>query len=461
MRVLRIRQWMIVGLILFMALPGLSYAVVHVLDERVLHPDTQQQTEQQTKALTTALHEITSNYARWHNSEWQSSLRDQLGKLKLDAIISDSSGAEIFRVGHIGYWNHPNQQAIVVESGQQLGTVSLFTQVRYDSLAAISAVLSLVFAVLFVGWQMRRSVVKPLEAMGRTARRIAAGELDFELPKSRVSEIVEVREAFHAMGNGLRESIGRQAELEEERRFFIGAIAHDLRTPLFVLRGYLEGLERGLATSPEKMTKYIAIFRQKSDQLDRLVSDLFSYSKTDFLEQTFRRGQLEFGALMSRVVDGLQSRALATDVSVTLDGPDHRCMFEGDEHLLERALENVLDNALRHTPTGGAISVKWQEESDQIVFTVADTGPGVSAQDLPHLFDPLYRGETSRNRETGGTGLGLTIARRIVRAHGGDLKAANRTNGGAKFTGWITRTSTTAPGGKVASLLDKAGVDHS
>jgi signal transduction histidine kinase len=98
-----------------------------------------------------------------------------------------------------------------------------------------------------------------------------------------------------------------------------------------------------------------------------------------------------------------------------------------------RAVENLVDNALRHTPVGGEIRVSWGAEGTQLVVWVADTGPGITAQDLPHLFTPLYRGESSRNRQAGGTGLGLAIARRILQAHGGDLTAANRTTGGAVF----------------------------
>ena len=112
-------------------------------------------------------------------------------------------------------------------------------------------------------------------------------------------------------------------------------------------------------------------------------------------------------------------------------------MIEGDAHLLARVVENLLDNALRHTPSGGEVTVRWRADAGRMTFTVADTGPGIAARDLPHLFDPLYRGEASRNRETGGAGLGLAIARRILRAHGGDLVAANRDDEGAEFTGWL------------------------
>jgi len=314
---------------------------------------------------------------------------------------------------------------------------SLFIQAGNSELPVVVAVLAIALALLFVRWQMGRYVVKPLEAMSAAARRIAGGNLDFALPESQVREVAAVCEAFEAMGTGLRDSLRRQAELEEERRFFIGAIAHDLRTPLFALRGYLEGLDQGLAASPEKAATYVAVCRQKADQLDRLVADLFAYTRAEYLEQTLQSEPRELGALLRRAVEGARAQAQATAITLELAGPREACMVEGDEHLLERAVENLLDNALQYTPAGSEIEVSWHRDDGRAAFTVADTGPGISPSDMPHLFEPLYRGETSRNRQTGGAGLGLAIARRALLAHGGDLVAANRPTGGAEFTAWL------------------------
>lgn len=113
-------------------------------------------------------------------------------------------------------------------------------------------------------------------------------------------------------------------------------------------------------------------------------------------------------------------------VTLKTAGTTQTCSVEGDEHLLERAVENLLDNALRYTPEGGVIEVSWRCEADRAVFAVNDTGRGIHPDDIPHLFDPLFRGETSRNRQTGDAGLGLAIARRVLLSAGGDLVAGNR-----------------------------------
>jgi signal transduction histidine kinase len=225
-----------------------------------------------------------------------------------------------------------------------------------------------------------------------------------------------------------------QAALEDERRMFIGAIAHDLHTPLFVLRGYLQGLENGIATTPQKTASYIAECRNKVDALGRLIADLFAYTKIEYLDQSLQQEPLDPPMLLVRTVAGLQPLAAEKGIVLSAAGPEAPYPIVGDRHLLTRAVENLVDNALRHTPQGGEIRVNWENVSRQFVFRVADTGPGIAAADLPHLFMPLYRGEASRNRQTGGAGLGLAIARRALQIHGGDLTAANRAAGGAVFT---------------------------
>src|ERR671934_246692 len=144
----------------------------------------------------------------------------------------------------------------------------------------------------------------------------------------------------------------------------------------------------------------------------------------------------------------------ARGIALALDGPVEPCPLLGDGHLLARVIENLLDNALRHTPAGGQIGVRWSRKDATLVFAVEDTGPGIAAHDLPHLFTPLYRGEASRNRQTGGAGLGPSIAPRILRAHGGDLMAANSLEGGAVFTGTLPASSQAHP---PANLVTAAG----
>ena len=178
MRTLRIRKWMIVGMLIFLVLTGLFYHITDVLERQVLQPVVQQQAQQQDAAVGAVLRDIARSPARWHDPGWRRSLRDRLDKLGVGGLILDPPGAAIFRSGHVGSWMQASRQVVVLEGGRQLGTVELFMPVRNNPLAPASAALAVALALLFVGWQMGRNVVRPLEAMSRAARQIAEGHLD-------------------------------------------------------------------------------------------------------------------------------------------------------------------------------------------------------------------------------------------------------------------------------------------
>jgi signal transduction histidine kinase len=297
---------------------------------------------------------------------------------------------------------------------------------------------------------LERPVLRPLSAMSRAAEGIAGGDLDVHLPSSPVREIAEASAALEGMSKALNDSLTKQTALEEDRRLFISAVAHDLRTPLFMLRGYLKGLESGVASTPEKVAHYVHSSLARADALERLIADLFAFTRLEYLEQEPDRAPLELGALLRSSADGARSLAAEKQIEIVLDGPEEPCPMLGDKHLLSRAVENLLDNALRHTPEGGQIRLHWGKEGETLTFSVGDTGPGIAEQDLPHVFTPLYRAENSRNRQTGGAGLGLTIARRILRAHGGDLTASNTPEGGAIFTATLPVMAEPSPVREVA-----------
>lgn len=238
------------------------------------------------------------------------------------------------------------------------------------------------------------------------------------------------------MVDGLKESFQKQMELEGERRFVIASVAHDLRTPLFALRGYLEGLEKGIAKSPEKQEKYLAVCKEKSAQLDRLVEDLFTFTKTEYLENERNQNKVDLIDVLKKSIDSIELQATQKHISLIEGFSDH-CVIEGDIHLLERAMNNLIDNAVRHTPNQGKIFIRCYKESDRVCFSIQDTGEGFTSEELKHVFKPLYRGEESRNYATGGFGLGLTISQRIIRQHGGDIIAENGLDGGALLTGWV------------------------
>jgi signal transduction histidine kinase len=337
-------------------------------------------------------------------------------------------------------WDADRDDGVVrfveIEGTEPRLTAEIYTPLDDDDLLTTA-----LFAAFLIGTggaavalAFGRPFVRPLRAAQDAVRKVTDGDLTAALPRSRVTEIDDVSTAFGAMTTELHRSLEQQAALEHERRMFIAAIAHDLRTPLFSLRGYLDGLDTGLADTPERRARYLAVAKEKADTLERLVGDLFDYTRLEYGEQSLDRQPLDLADLLRELVDSLRPRAEAEDVALAFRSPGHACPVDADRHQLARAVDNILDNALRYTPAGGRIDVTCGIRAGTAWFTITDTGPGIAADDLPHLFQPLYRGDRSRGAGTGGTGLGLAIAHRIVAAHDGTLVAGNTPTGGAGFT---------------------------
>lgn len=444
MRNLSIRLWLALVLLLLVSVP----VFVTIATSLLPRPNA-------GRSNPVSADDVVAAADRWTDRTWQTALSAKLRGSNENILIFDASGHLVYSSASRFQRPAPTQgtshaqvqkafdttgQTIIVMAGRQyLGTIILSAQLpssldqRWSN--SFSGFLALLLMLMLIAWFIGPAVMKPLAAMSQAARRIANNELDVQLPCSPVKEIAQVADAFVIMSNALRAAIYRQAELEQERRWFISAIAHDLRTPLFSLRGYLEALETGVARTPEQVEKYIVLSQKKAATLERLIGDLFAYVQLEYLEMPPTFEQVEFGSFLQKMVDSWQPQASGKGIRLVAHGPAQPCLLQGDEHLLARAVENVLDNALRHTPPGGSIWVRWRQQSDRLFFSVIDTGSGIPPKDIPYLFAPLYRGEASRNRQTGGAGLGLAIARRILVAHGGDLTVANVPTGGAEFTG--------------------------
>lgn len=274
----------------------------------------------------------------------------------------------------------------------------------------------------------RRWVVRPLATLSEAVDAIAGGSAVPPSSPSRVREIDQLEHALAAMDESLHAAAERDLRREEERRFLIGSIAHDLRTPLFLLRGHLEALAHGVGDAQANLRRAEAGGRL----LDRLIGDLFAFSTFEYRGARPVREKVDLADLFLQTAVGFGARAAEKDVSIEADGPE--VVTHADGQFLSRVVSNLLDNAVRHAPAGGDVELRWACSNGSIGFTVWNSGDPVPAEDLPRLFEPMFRGDASRNSETGGAGLGLAIARHLIEAQGGTLVAENPSAGGALFT---------------------------
>jgi len=387
---------------------------------------------------------------RWHDPEWREASAERLAADDVSFVLFEGSD-ELFRstgVGALAELDRPQAGAdwaaergnglvrsIAIDGHDPPLSAQLYAPLDledpFSGLWRATFVIGGIAAA--VSFAFGRPFIRPLRAVREAARRVAEGDMGVALPHSRITEVDDVVIAFDLMTTELDRSLGQQAHLEQERRLFIGAVAHDLRTPLFSLRGYLEGLETGLAETPEQRARYLAIASEKTRTLDRLVNDLFDYTRLEYLDQSLHLEQLDLAEVLHDLVDGLRPQAASKGVGLELLPHDHSLPILADRIQLVRAATNLVDNAIRHTPSGGRVDVSCGASERGAWFAVADTGPGIDPADLPHVFQPLFRGGHGGGGPASGAGLGLAIAQRILVAHDGTLEAANGPTGGAVF----------------------------
>jgi len=211
----------------------------------------------------------------------------------------------------------------------------------------------------------------------------------------------------------------------------VADIAHELRTPLSNLRGYLEAVRDGVI-KPDADT--IRSLDEEAALLSRLVDDLQELSLAEAGELKLVCQAENIGELIKQMVVGVEAQVVAKEVSISIDLSDKLPLVNIDAHRISQVLRNLLENALAHTAEGGTISVTARQQENWVEVSVTDTGEGIPAEDLPNIFERFYRVDKSRARTTGGSGLGLTIAKRLVEAHGGTIQAQSEWGKGSCFS---------------------------
>ena len=316
-------------------------------------------------------------------------------------------------------------------------------------LLGYSLAIALVFS-RFVG----ASIGASLATVCSAASRMAGGDLAVRVPIAKERELAELGLAFNAMAGRLEAAFARQQELEEARQGLIAAVSHDLRTPLASLRVMVEAIADGVADNPATIRRYVAAMERETVSLGRLIDDLFELARLDAGQVTLRLEPSPIGALIAETLAAMEPQANRQGVAL-------RTHIEGDvppvlidPNRIQRVLYNLVQNAIRHTPADGAVTVEAIDREDAVQVNVRDGGEGIPAADLPHVFERFYRGDKARSRDEtaagGGAGLGLAIARRLVETHGGRIWVAQPPGGGSLF-------AFTLPKGKEAPSVTLGG----
>lgn len=299
-----------------------------------------------------------------------------------------------------------------------LGTAEQAFLAGVDKGIAISAVMAIALAALGA-WLLARYLTSPLRRLTGAARALASGDLEHRVVTDGPAEVLELAEAFNGMADSLEEA-------ESLRRRMVTDVAHELRNPIAALRAQVEGVADGVLPADEA---HLASLVEDVGTLSRLVDDLQELSVAEAGRLRYEVADFDVCAVVDAETERVRILA-QPGVLVEAQCPEYPVVVSGDEFRVAQVVRNVLSNAARHT-RHGSVSAVIEPGPQRVRVTVTDTGEGISAKDLPHIWERFYRADASRAASTGGTGVGLAIARRIIEDHGGTVFAMSEPGAGS------------------------------
>ncbi len=387
---------------------------------------------------------------------WQPPVGD-LGKM---AVFLAASGTLSLGVMGIGLWLMQTGVLRTIRARMigalVAGSVVALVNVIFSALLMFAsrhdvlllALLSFFAVVVSValGAVLAGSLTDRLRAVSDAAAALATGDLTVRVPPPTADAASEVRAltiAFNSMAAQLEEAARQRADDDEARRMLVAAISHDLRTPLASIRAMIEAITDGVVTDAETTARFHATMGREIRTLSALITDLFELSQLEAGQLALSLAPATIPDLIAEVVEGLSAQAAAREIHIAsgVEGAVGPVVI--DTPAVRRVLTNLVQNALRHTPADGTVAVTVRAVAEGVQVDVVDTGEGILATDLPHIFERFYRGEKSRSRETGGAGLGLAIARGFVEAHGGRIWVESEAGHGTRFSFILPRTPRT------------------
>ena len=318
------------------------------------------------------------------------------------------------------------------------GSFFIVTSVR--TLISRSALKEMLFALILVlcttsivlTWWMQKGLFTPINQLNTAMQNIAEGNLEYMLTTQEKGEIGELYRNYEDMRLRLKESTDEKFEHEQKNRELVSNISHDLKTPITSIKGYVEGIMDGVADTPEKMNKYIRTIYDKANDMDRLINELTTYSgiDTNRIPYTFRRINVAdyFGDCVEEVGLDLESKHIELNYDALVE-PSTQIIADPEQ--LKRVINNIISNSVKYmNKEKGVIDIRILDELDSIRVEIEDNGMGIAAKDLPNIFERFYRTDASRNSSKGGSGIGLSIVKKIIEDHGGYIWATSKENEG-------------------------------
>lgn len=338
-------------------------------------------------------------------------------------LYSEKAEALIKQVDFTGRDGSKDSIFIVTSSS------SVLPEVKSNLILVIVSVIVILAATasLLMFW-LYQSIMKPLKELQVATKNIKEGNLDFTLDSDSRDEIGDLFRNFDEMRQRLKESTEEKIEAEKENRALISNIAHDIKTPITAVKGYAEGLIDGVAATPEKRERYIRTIYNKASEMDALINELTLYSKIDTNRIPYNFQKLSVSAYFNDCIEEIGLDLETKDIRLNfLNYVDDTVQIIADPEQLMRVVNNIVSNAVKYMDKEkGMIFIRIRDVGDFIQVEIEDNGKGIALKDLPYIFDRFYRTDSSRNSSTGGSGIGLSIVKKIIEDHGGKIWATSK-----------------------------------
>lgn len=306
---------------------------------------------------------------------------------------------------------------------------SVILEMREFLLDAGISVLLILFltAGMLIIW-IYQGIIRPIKRLKMATLNIQQGNLDFTIETEGNDEISELCASFEEMRNRLKESSEQQMAGERENRELISNIAHDLKTPITAVKGYSEGLLDGVADTPEKREKYLRTINSKANEMDALLNELTLYAKIDTNRIPYNFNRLNVAEYFNDCVEEIGMDLETRQIGLAyFNYVDNDVRIIADPEQLKRVIHNIIGNSMKYLDKPqGLIHIRVKDVGDFIQVEIEDNGRGIGAKDLPYIFERFYRADASRNSATGGSGIGLSIVKKIIEDHGGKIWATSK-----------------------------------
>jgi signal transduction histidine kinase len=316
----------------------------------------------------------------------------------------------------------------------------LWDQDYKETLARLAVLVGiLILAIIFITSRvltryLTKSITNPLELLTEGFYKIREGDLDFRIQYTKKDEFLPVSKDFNGMAHQLQQTMENQNKLEANRRELIAGISHDLKTPLTSIKAYVEGIEKGVANSPDMRRKYFTIIKRKIDDVDQIIAQLFLFSKLDTGEFPFNLVTITNKKLIDEYIAFIQHEYESEGVIILVEPSDDLVQLEVDSVQFQTVLTNIFENARKYVNQDRKlVRLSYEVVKNLFVLSIADNGNGVPEENLDDLFELFYRGDRSRNNPSNGSGLGLAISKKIIEGFNGTIRAYNQAEGGLKI----------------------------